>query len=210
MIRQQTMLANVFRAHLAEFGIVVVQGIRHVRELIEEVSPRISLIFPPWCVRLFGCSSRSSWNSDYRSSRSKRTSLPGIRQARKAGGWKRSPEWGLLRRLWNRLSSARINQDNVVPPHIASGMRGSSGMHSSCSTPKAGLKDISNHDENFCCCARPNLLRLRLFGGLRHLHRDKGPRLQGERPLWLWVTLRRSTTTSLGPHAAHTAIAARR
>jgi len=32
-IRQQTMLANAFRAHLAEFGIVVVQGIRHVCEL---------------------------------------------------------------------------------------------------------------------------------------------------------------------------------
>ena len=56
---QQTMLANAFRAHLAEFGIVVVQGIRHVCELIETVSPRISLIFPPWCVRLFGRSSRS-------------------------------------------------------------------------------------------------------------------------------------------------------
>ena len=59
LIRQQTMLANAFWAHLAEFGIVVVQGIRHVRELIERVSPRISLIFPPWCVRLFGRSSRS-------------------------------------------------------------------------------------------------------------------------------------------------------
>jgi transposase len=37
LIRQQTMLANAFRAHLAEFGIVVAQGIRHVRELIERV-----------------------------------------------------------------------------------------------------------------------------------------------------------------------------
>ncbi len=37
LIRQQTMLANAFRAHLAEFGIVVAQGIRHVRELIETV-----------------------------------------------------------------------------------------------------------------------------------------------------------------------------
>jgi transposase len=37
LIRQQTLLANAFRAHLAEFGIVVVQGIRHVRELIERV-----------------------------------------------------------------------------------------------------------------------------------------------------------------------------
>ena len=36
-IRQQTMLANAFRAHLGEFGIVVVQGIRHVCELIERV-----------------------------------------------------------------------------------------------------------------------------------------------------------------------------
>jgi transposase len=30
LIRQQTMLANAFRAHLAEFGIVVAQGIRHI------------------------------------------------------------------------------------------------------------------------------------------------------------------------------------
>jgi transposase len=37
LIRQQTMLANAFRAHLAEFGIVVAQGIRHVRALIEKV-----------------------------------------------------------------------------------------------------------------------------------------------------------------------------
>ena len=37
LIRQQTKLANAFRAHLAEFGIVVAQGIRHVRELIERV-----------------------------------------------------------------------------------------------------------------------------------------------------------------------------
>jgi len=37
LIRQQTMLANAFRAHLAELGIVVPQGIRHVRALIERV-----------------------------------------------------------------------------------------------------------------------------------------------------------------------------
>jgi transposase len=37
LIRQQTMLANAFRAHLAEFGIVAAQGIRHVRILIERV-----------------------------------------------------------------------------------------------------------------------------------------------------------------------------
>jgi len=37
LIRQQTMLANAFRAHLAEFGVVVAQGIRQVRALIEKV-----------------------------------------------------------------------------------------------------------------------------------------------------------------------------
>jgi transposase len=37
LIRQQTMLAIAFRAHLAEFGIVVPQGIRHVRTLVERV-----------------------------------------------------------------------------------------------------------------------------------------------------------------------------
>jgi transposase len=33
LIRQQTMLANAFRAHLAEFGFVVPQGLRHVHTL---------------------------------------------------------------------------------------------------------------------------------------------------------------------------------
>ena len=37
LIRQQTMLVHAFRAHLAEFGIVVAQGIRRVRELIDKV-----------------------------------------------------------------------------------------------------------------------------------------------------------------------------
>jgi transposase len=37
LIRQQTMLANAFRAHLAEFGIVVARGISYVRTLIEKV-----------------------------------------------------------------------------------------------------------------------------------------------------------------------------
>src|SRR5207253_596560 len=37
LIRQQTMRANAFRAHLAELGIVVSQGIRHVRALTERV-----------------------------------------------------------------------------------------------------------------------------------------------------------------------------
>jgi transposase len=37
LIRHHAMLANAFRAHLAEFGIVVPQGIRHVRALVEKV-----------------------------------------------------------------------------------------------------------------------------------------------------------------------------
>jgi hypothetical protein len=45
LIRQQTMLANAFRAHLA-FGIVVAQGIRHVRELIEGVGEGAPAICP--------------------------------------------------------------------------------------------------------------------------------------------------------------------
>ncbi len=55
-IRQQMMLANAFQAHLAEFGIVVVQGIRRTdRESLRRGYP---FYFPPWCVRLFGHSSR--------------------------------------------------------------------------------------------------------------------------------------------------------
>ena len=37
LIREQTILANAFRAHLAELGVVVAQGIRHVRALIDRV-----------------------------------------------------------------------------------------------------------------------------------------------------------------------------
>ena len=108
LLIRQTMLANAFRAHLAEFGIVVVQGIRHVRELIERVFAEDIFDLPalvrtalrPLVAQLMELRLRS-----------KRNSLPGIGQARKAGGWKRSPEWGLLRRRWNRLSSERINQE---------------------------------------------------------------------------------------------------
>jgi transposase len=48
LIRQQTMLANAFRAHLAEFGIVVAQGIRHVRTLIEQVFGEDPIDLPAW------------------------------------------------------------------------------------------------------------------------------------------------------------------
>src|SRR5262249_43531467 len=34
LVRQRTMLVNALRAHLAEFGIVAAQGLRHVGELI--------------------------------------------------------------------------------------------------------------------------------------------------------------------------------
>jgi transposase len=37
LIRQRTMLANAFRAHLAEFGIIVAQGIGRVVSLIERI-----------------------------------------------------------------------------------------------------------------------------------------------------------------------------
>lgn len=37
LIRQRTMLANAFRAHLAEFGIIVAQGIGRVASLIERI-----------------------------------------------------------------------------------------------------------------------------------------------------------------------------
>jgi transposase len=34
LIRQRTMLVNALRAHLAEFGVVVAQGVKRIRELI--------------------------------------------------------------------------------------------------------------------------------------------------------------------------------
>ena len=46
LIRQQTMLANAFRAHLAELGIVVPQGIRHVRALVERVFGKDAIDLP--------------------------------------------------------------------------------------------------------------------------------------------------------------------
>ncbi len=38
LIRQRTMLVNAMRAHLAEFGIIAPQGLRHAEELTEEIS----------------------------------------------------------------------------------------------------------------------------------------------------------------------------
>jgi transposase len=35
LIRQRTMLVNALRGHLAEFGIIVAQGISRIRELIK-------------------------------------------------------------------------------------------------------------------------------------------------------------------------------
>jgi len=37
LIRQRTMLVNAMRAHLAEFGIVAAQGLRHAQELTKEI-----------------------------------------------------------------------------------------------------------------------------------------------------------------------------
>jgi transposase len=33
LVRQRTMLANALRAHMAEFGIIAPQGLRHVEDL---------------------------------------------------------------------------------------------------------------------------------------------------------------------------------
>ncbi|MGC2224681.1 MAG: hypothetical protein WA624_21150 [Methylocella sp.] len=109
LIRQQSMLAIAFRAHLAEFGIVVVQGIRHVRELIERVFAE-DIFDLPALVRT-ALRPLAQLMELRLQIRSKRNSLPGIGQARKAGGWKRSPERGLLRRRWNRLTSERVDQE---------------------------------------------------------------------------------------------------
>jgi transposase len=37
LVRQRTMLVNALRAHLAEFGIIAPQGLRHVDELVEAI-----------------------------------------------------------------------------------------------------------------------------------------------------------------------------
>ena len=38
LVRQRTMLVNALRAHMAEFGIIAPQGLRHVSDLVEEIS----------------------------------------------------------------------------------------------------------------------------------------------------------------------------
>ena len=85
------MLANAFRAHLAEFGIVVAQGIRHVRALIErvfsegahsiELSALARTALRPFVAQLMEL--RLQIKTIERAP-------PGIGQARKAGDWKRS------------------------------------------------------------------------------------------------------------------------
>ena len=58
LVRQRTMLVNALRAHLAEFGIIAPQGLRHIERLagaIEEDSPAL----PELARSIFG----SSWRS---------------------------------------------------------------------------------------------------------------------------------------------------
>jgi transposase len=38
LVRQRTMLVNALRAHMAEFGIIAPQGLRHVEELVAEIA----------------------------------------------------------------------------------------------------------------------------------------------------------------------------
>jgi transposase len=38
LVRQRTMLVNALRAHMAEFGIIAAQGLRHVEELDVELA----------------------------------------------------------------------------------------------------------------------------------------------------------------------------
>ena len=111
LIRQQTMLANAFRAHLAELGIAVVQGIRHVRELIEKVFAEDIFDLPALVRTALRPLVAQLMELRLQIKSIEKELLAGIGQARKASGWKRSPEWGLLRRRWNRLSSERINQE---------------------------------------------------------------------------------------------------
>jgi transposase len=98
LIRQQTMLANAFRAHLAEFGIVVAQGIRHVRALIERVFGEDTIDLPVLARTALRPFVAQLMELRLEIKTIEKELLAGIGQARKAGGWKRSPEWGLLRR----------------------------------------------------------------------------------------------------------------
>jgi transposase len=38
LVRQRTMLVNALRAHMAEFGIIAAQGLRHVEDLVGEIA----------------------------------------------------------------------------------------------------------------------------------------------------------------------------
>ena len=38
LVRQRTMLVNAMRAHMAEFGIIAPQGLRHVENLTNEIA----------------------------------------------------------------------------------------------------------------------------------------------------------------------------
>ena len=47
LVRQRTMLANSLRAHCAEFGIVVAQGMAKLAELLAQISDEADLRMPP-------------------------------------------------------------------------------------------------------------------------------------------------------------------
>ena len=59
LVRQRTMLVNALRAHLAEFGVIAPQGLRHVEHLIAAIEDEQSTACRNWRGRSCG----SSWRS---------------------------------------------------------------------------------------------------------------------------------------------------
>ena len=98
LIRQRTMLVNALRGHLAEFGIIVAQGISRIRELIQLMTDESAdAVLPPWPAVLW----RRSWTNCSICSRgselSRQSCWLGTSRARRAAGSRRSRAWASSR-----------------------------------------------------------------------------------------------------------------
>jgi transposase len=90
LVRQRTGLVNALRAHLAEFGIIAPQGLRHVGRLTAIVRDEGEARLPDLARQVLQvlAARLSSWRRRLRRSRS--NSWPGIRATRSASGLRRS------------------------------------------------------------------------------------------------------------------------
>jgi transposase len=101
MIRQRTMLVNALRGHLAEFGIIVAQGVRRIRDLIAMLTGEDAPV-PALSRAALAPLVEQLMDLELRVRSSRLNCSPGIGAVKRAGGWRRYRAWASSRRRLSR------------------------------------------------------------------------------------------------------------